>query len=200
MNLPIYKIEINDVNEGITAISLVDEPAVESNFLKFSKDKIKLNFKVENEEKRIVTGVVIRCDFPIYRVTNEGNGYFIIFNEETILKITEKMLKDNTFNNINLGHNANNFVDGINLRELFIKNKLRGINPIGFEDVEDGSLMASYHVTNDDVWKEIKDGIFNGFSLEGWFSIEKFAETPKGLDDIKDYNDFEQILKNILNK
>jgi len=196
MILPIYIAEITDDIEGISAISLVDSPAVESDFLKFSKDKIKLNFKIENEEKRLVTGVVMRCDYPIYRIGVSGYEYYIIFNKETIIKMTEKMLKDNTFNNINLEHNDKRFVEGVNLRELFIKDTDKGINPKGFEDITNGSLFATYHVTNDEIWDEIKNGTFNGFSLEGLFTVNE--QKPQDIYNINNYDELENILNNLI--
>lgn len=196
MILPIYIAEITDDIEGISAISLVDSPAVESDFLKFSKDKIKLNFKIENEEKRLVTGVVMRCDYPIYRIGVSGYEYYIIFNKETIIKMTEKMLKDNTFNNINLEHNDKRFVEGVNLRELFIKDTDKGINPKGFEDINNGSLFATYHVTNDEIWDEIKNGTFNGFSLEGLFTVNE--QKPQDIYNINNYDELENILNNLI--
>jgi hypothetical protein len=196
IKLPYYIAEITDDIEGISAISLVDSPAVESDFLKFSKDKIKLNFKIENEEKRLVTGVVMRCDYPIYRIGVSGYEYYIIFNKETIIKMTEKMLKDNTFNNINLEHNDKRFVEGVNLRELFIKDTDKGINPKGFEDITNGSLFATYHVTNDEIWDEIKNGTFNGFSLEGLFTVNE--QKPQDIYNINNYDELEDILNNLI--
>ena len=196
IKLPYYIAEITDDIEGISAISLVDSPAVESDFLKFSKDKIKLNFKIENEDKRLVTGVVMRCDYPIYRIGVSGYEYYIIFNKETIIKMTEKMLKDNTFNNINLEHNDKRFVEGVNLRELFIKDTDKGINPKGFEDITNGSLFATYHVTNDEIWDEIKNGTFNGFSLEGLFTVNE--QKPQDIYNINNYDELEDILNNLI--
>lgn len=190
LNIPIYNVIMTDNEElGINAISLVDEPAVKVNFLKFNKDKIKLNFKIENEEKRLVTGVVLRADFPIYRIRDNGYRYYIVFDKETIIKMTEKMLRDNTFNKINLEHNQNRFVEGVIMRELFIKDTEKGISPKGFEDITNGSLFATYHVTNDEVWQQIKKGEFNGFSIEGNIGIIE-KEEPKEIDTIEKLLDY----------
>ena len=158
--LPIYDAVIATVDDGIYTISLVDEPAVESNFLYFNKER-QYNFKVENDEQRLVTGCVLRADYPILR-----DGYYIRFSKDTIKLMAEKMLADNTQNNINLQHNHNQYVEDVYLRELFIKDVEKGINPKGFEDVEDGSLFATYKVFNDDVWQSVKEGEFKGFSVE----------------------------------
>lgn len=188
--LPIYEALITDEIDGITAVSLVDVPAVESDFLKFNKEKEKMLFSIDNEEKRLVTGVVLRADFPIYRITNSGYEYYIVFSRDTIIKMTEKMLKQNTFNNINLEHNDNRFVEGVTLRELFIKDTEKGINPKGFEDISNGSLFATYHIENNEVWEQIKQGTFNGFSIECYVNIEEVKEEPKEIDTIEELLDY----------
>lgn len=188
--LPIYEALIIDEIDGITAVSLVDAPAVESDFLKFNKEKEKMLFSIDNEEKRIVTGVVLRADFPIYRITNNGYEYYIVFSQDTIIKMTEKMLKQNTFNNINLNHNDNRFIEGVTLRELFIKDTEKGISPKDFEDISNGSLFATYHIENNEVWEQIKQGTFNGFSIECYVNIEEVKEESKEINTIEELLDY----------
>ena len=197
-NIPLYQAIIDDDETGMFTISLVDEPAVESDFLFFNKDKKALNFKVENEEKRIVTGVVMRCDYPIYRINQYGEEYYITFSKETIEKMVEKFLKEGLNNNVNLQHNPNNYVNDVLLKEIFIKDIERGVNPTGFENISEGSLFATYHVLNNDVWDLIKKGEFKGYSLEGCFAIDE-VET----EEDKEYNEIMSLLdklNNIKNK
>ena len=91
--LPIYEAIIDNMDDGMYTVSLVDYPAVESDFLYFKKDQKTLNFKVENEEKRVVTGVLMRADHPIYRIGTSGYEYYIKFSKETIEKMVEKWLE-----------------------------------------------------------------------------------------------------------
>lgn len=161
----IYEALLSDVTDGIYTVSLVDCPAVQSDFMCFNEQK-PLNFKVENEEKRLIMGVVMRADYPIYRIAPNGEEYYIKFSKETIEKMAEKMLFDNTSNNINLNHNPNDYVEDVYLREIFIKSVEKGINPKGFESIEDGSLFAIYKVHSDEVWERVKKGEFKGFSIE----------------------------------
>ena len=173
LDIPVYEALITDSETGMYCISLVDEPAVESNFLKFNKEKEKINFQIENEEQKLITGVIMRSNFPIYRRTREGFEYYIIFSKETIEIMAEKWLAEGITNNINLDHNADKYVNGLFLKEVFIKDTSRGINPKGFEDIEEGSLFGTYKVLNEDVWTEIKNGTFKGFSLEGYFDLKE---------------------------
>ena len=87
--------------------------------------------------------------------------------------MAEKLFKDGNQNSINLMHLPGSYVSGVNLIQLFIKDSEKGIVPQGFETIEDGSLFATYHVENDAIWNEIKNGTFKGFSLEGLFKVEQ---------------------------
>lgn len=178
-DLPIYKAVIDDETSGMYTISLVSEPAVESNFLYFNEQRKPLQFKVDNEEKRIVTGVIMRCNHPIYRIGISGFEYYITFDKATIEKMAEKWLKEGLQGNVNLQHNPDAYVDGVLLKEVYFKDVERGINPIGFEDIEDGSLFGTYHILNDAVWESVKNGEFKGFSLEGYFNTVEVEQDDK---------------------
>lgn len=191
--LPIYEATIEGINDGIYTISLVDCPAVENDFFYFKKEEKMFNFKVENEEKRLILGVIMRADYPIYRINSSGEGYYIRFSKETIEKMAEKMLLNSTYNNVNLQHNPENYVENVYLREVFIKDIAKGINPKGFESIEDGSLFGVYKVENDEVWASIKSGEFKGFSLEGCFSSYEVKE----VDDETLLEDICDLLKKI---
>lgn len=178
MELPLYKAQIDCEDTGMYTISLVDYPAVESDFLYFNEDKKPMTFAVENEEQRIVTGVVMRCDFPIYRRDENGYEFYIMYDKPTIELMAEKWLADGFQNCVNLMHDADRYVDGVYLKEVYFKDSERGIVPKGFDDITDGSMFATYKIMNDEVWNAIKSGEFKGFSLEGYFSTKR-VETPE---------------------
>ena len=169
-NLDIYEAVIEDEGDGITFISLVNDPAVESNWFAYNKEHQPMQFQIADEEQHILLGVIMRADFPMYRIGNSGYEYYIKYSKETIAKMARKMLDDKTFNYVDTEHN-NQCVDGVKLEELFIKDVDKGINPVGFEDIENGSLFGKYRVLNDEVWADVKAGKFKGFSLEGYFGI-----------------------------
>lgn len=196
MNLPIYRVLITDDKLGIDKISLVEFPAVESNFLAFSKEEKKVLLSIDNDEQRIITGVIARCDYPIYR-NDDGYEYYITFDKDVIKQMAIKMLSDNKQNEVNIEHKPNTDVEGVEMLELYIKDSSRGISPVGFEDISDGSLFATYKVFNDDIWGAIKEGTFKGFSLEGLFMMEKESEEEKTFNDIMQMLD---ELDKIMNK
>ena len=149
-------------------ISLVDLPAVESDFQKFGKTA---RVQMMSEEKRLIVGVVMRAGFPIYRIDAEHGEYYTTFSAETIRRMAEKYLEENRQNRVNLMH-AGEEVRGVQMVQLFIKDTAKGIAPAGFEDIEEGSLFAEFHVVDDEIWNWIKEGILRGFSLEGFFTME----------------------------
>ena len=169
-NLDIYEAVIEDEGDGIAFISLVNDPAVESNWFAYNKEHQPMQFQVADEEQRILFGVIMRADFPMYRVDTSGYEYYIKYSKETIAKMARKMLDDKTFNYVDTEHN-NQCLDGVKLEELFIKDIDRGINPLGFEEIENGSLFGKYRVLNDEVWADVKAAKFKAFSLEGYFGV-----------------------------
>lgn len=178
--MKVFYIKINDNDiTGINAISLVDMPAVQKDFLCFNKDSelVKLNF---NQSKHIITGVVCLADTPIYRFNQKYGEYYVVFSKDTIEKMVEKFSKQDLFKSVNLQHDDNKFVDNVYMVESFIVNKERGICPVEFSDIPDGSWICSFKVENDEVWDEIINGNkLNGFSLQGMFDLEEKFEEQK---------------------
>ena len=195
--IPVFEALIDSIDTGIYKISLVDLPAVESDFIAFDKQNKVMKYSIENEEQRMVTGVIMRANFNIYRYDEEFGEYYIKYSPDTIKLMAEKMMIDNTFNNINLMHEDGTDIEGVNLVELFIKDTNKGINPANFDDIENGSLFATYKINNDAIWEQIKLGTFKGFSLEGIFDIERtqFRKTNK-----ENKNTFLTTMNRLFNK
>ena len=158
---------------GMLKVSLVDYPAVEKNFLAFEKqEKVEL-YAVQDEDKQIVRGVLMRANYPIFRKDKELGEYFIIYKPETIREMAEQYLKEGRSSNVNLMHEDGSDVEGVDMVQLFIKDSAAGVSPSGFEEIEDGSLFAEFHVNNPDVWASIKEGTYKGFSIETLNTIEE---------------------------
>ena len=167
--IPVYNAIITDEDTGMMKISLVDDPAVMSNFQAFDASRKMQMYAVTDEEKRLVRGVVMRADFPIYRRDERLGEYYIIYKADTIRQMAEKYLLESRQNDVNTMHEADSDVDGVQMVQYFIKGD--GVSVEGFDDIADGSLFAEYHIVNDDVWAKVKDGTYKGFSLEGYFDL-----------------------------
>lgn len=172
LGLPLYEAVLLDDEDRMTVVSLVDDPAVESDFITFSEDKRPQLFSVQDEEQQVILGVAIRADYPIYRIDSAtGYEYYITFSKEVIKDIVKRYSKDGYFNNVSLQHNGQ-LIDGVTMIEMFIKDSAKGINPQGFENITDGSLFIAYHVEDRELWNEIKNsGEINGFSIEIYTSL-----------------------------
>lgn len=195
MNIPIYKIVINEFDEsGCTTISLVENPAVELPFLCFDKQE-KINLAVD-DEKRIISGIAMLADTPIYRCSPSRGEHYIVFTKETVLKMVEKYAKNGLYNLVNLQHQEDTYVTGIHMIESLIIDKERGICPAEFSDVADGSWYVSFHVENDDLWEAIKtSGLLNGFSIELLSDLELME---KQINKDNDMNKFFRLAKMIM--
>ena len=196
--IPVYDAIISDEATGMFKISLVDDPAVMSNFLAFDNNRKVVMYKVEDEEKRLVRGVVMRADFPIYRYDQNFGEYYIIYKADQIRVMAEKYLLESRQNDVNLMHEKDSDVEGVQMVQYFIKGN--GVSVEGFDEIADGSLFAEFHVVNDDVWNSIKDGSYKGFSLEGVFDLVPEQDKEK-VEEIVDTLDgaFSKFLNNTKN-
>lgn len=193
--LPCYSLNIDDSeNTGCFKISLVDFPAVETSFLCFDKEPEKFNFKVTDDEKHIVTGIALRCNVPIYRVSPDGTEYYVLFTKETVEHIMQKFAKDNNAFNISVQHELD--VKDCYVVESYLINKERGIVPQEFSDIEDGSWVVSVKIENPKVWQYIKEGNCSGFSIEILAIPEALKAAIK--KDKEDYNKEIDKLKGVL--
>ena len=170
--MKLYDISIDptDFETGLNAISLVENPAVEVDFLAFAKDESAV-LQFADEERHIITGIALLADTPIYRIAPDGTEYYVRFTKDCIRQLVEKYFKFGLTNSVNIEHKDNQFVDGVTMLESYIIDKERGICPSEFASAPDGSWVVSYKVSNLDVWNKIKSGEVKGFSVQGLFRI-----------------------------
>lgn len=194
--MELLELIINEEDEsGVDFIALVDAPAVEKLWMAFNKQKeVDFQFKIQDVDKRIVSGFFMIADLPIMRANEKGEKFYVVFKKDTINKIVNKFFKHGYSNNINIMHNKNDEAEGVYVIESLIIDKERGINtPQGFDEVPDGSWWGSMRVENDELWTKIKSGVFNGFSVEGLFGQDNGRELKEKIitrirDVIKNYN------------
>ena len=201
MKIPVYLIDINldDEETGMGAISFVEDPAIESNFICFDKDKKPMTFKVENEMEHKVTGCAIWANKQIYRYSPEIGEYYVVFTPETIDKIVHKYAKQGLQNFVDLQHDGE-MIEGVVMVEYFIKDTEKGINPKGFEDIDDGSLFVTYKIEDEKLWNEIiaPDSEFKGFSIEINADIvptNDYVEEEDVDEDVEFMNWLDELLK-----
>ena len=177
-------------DDGIYAISLVEFPAIEENFVALSQHKVE--FKTLDEDKRIVVGLALVPNKKIYR-RKKDYEYNIVFSDETVRKASELYLKSLKNNNTTLEHQS--LTSGVSVIESWIvedermdKSNLYGLN------ASKGSWVVTMKVDNDNVWDDIKKKRYLGLSIEGIFSDKVDLSNDKTEEEIT----IEQI-KEILN-
>lgn len=155
------------------AVSLVEDPAIESNFIALSKEK-----KLVQLEKRLLVGAALIPNKPIYRNIN-GREFYISFDEATIEKLAQDFLANDYQHNITISHQEG--VDDIVVVESWIKTSENdksvdyGINePIG-------TWFISVKVNNDEIWDRVKNGDYKGFSIEAMVGLDETLELNKEL-------------------
>ncbi len=158
---------------GIEAISVVESPAIEEDFIALKNQEFKL--AEVDKEKRILMGAALIPNKPIYR-RNEDNEYYIYFSRDTVRKASELFFINGNQNNSTLEHQVP--LTGLSVVESWIveseKDKTRHYDM----EVPVGTWMVSMKVLNDDVWNDyVKTGKVKGFSIEGYFADK--AERPK---------------------
>ncbi len=176
--LPIYRFVVSEDDESeVTAVALVDTPAIEMNWQAFNSFK---SFAAD-KEKRIISGPLMVAELPIYRRDEQGE-YYGLFTAEDIYNIRNKFFKKNYTQEVNAMHDSNQMIEGVYMIESFIIDSERGIHsPSGFK-LPNGSWFGSYKVDNEDVWNDfVKTGEFKGFSVEGVFGMEKIDRKPQSI-------------------
>ena len=182
---------------GIEAISIVESPAIESDFVALKTEEIKL--AEIDKEKRILLGALLIPNKPIYRKGSEGD-YYIFFSKDTISKASQMYLRNGYQNNSTLEHEKD--LKGLTLVESWIvvdevqdKSRKYGLN------VPLGTWMGAVKVNNEEIWNEyVKTNKVKGFSIEGYFADKMETPKDKTLGDLMSEDDILlNKIKDILN-
>ena len=172
---------------GVEAISVVSDPAIESDFIALNSQEIKL--AEINKEKRLLMGALLIPKKPIYR-RNKDDEYYIYFSKDTIVKASQMYLQNGNQSQSTLEHEQE--LKGLTLVESWIvEDKDKDKTALYNLDVPVGTWMGSVKVDNDDIWNDyVKTGKVKGFSIEGYFadkieqSTDTRSEDEKLLDEL----------------
>lgn len=207
---PLYKIVIDESETtGMEAISVVDMPAIESDFLKLNNQKEEPKLIVlekEGEYKQILAGLALVPNKPMYR-NNEGFEYYVYFETEEIEKIRDKFHKSKLTDVVNLQHDSKDVVDAY-LVESYIINSEERLNEVksqGIDDVVMGSWYVQYKIEDKEVFKKALDGEINGFSIEIRGNLIpdnniNFNKNNKNNSIMSKFNDLINKFKSVLNE
>lgn len=162
----------------IYAVSLVEEEAVESGFIALSKQKQPMDFKIHNEEKRMLYGVALRANFPIYRRYGEDE-FYLTFDANAIERLVNKFMSNYGQKSFTIDHMEP--AEGIVITESWLVKDTENdkSNALGLENVSEGSWIIGCKINNDEIWQSIREGRWHGFSIESWIDMEEIEEFKK---------------------
>lgn len=175
-------IDEKDSLSGIDAVSVVENPAIEENFIALSKHEIEL--KEIDTEKKILMGAALVPNKQIYRRNDKNEEYYIFFSEDTIRRASELFLMNSNQNNTTYEHNQK--LKGLTVVESWIIEDEKHDKSVkyGFS-LPVGTWMISMKVNNEDVWAKVKDGSVKGFSIEGYFA-DKLEMSLNNIDEMEE--------------
>ena len=184
------------LHSGIEAISIVDRPAIEENFIALSKEH-KVELKEVDAEKRILMGAALVPNKNIYRQSEEEE-YYIYFSEDTVRKASELFLMRGNQNKSTLEHEAE--LNGLSVVESWIIEDETHDKSRKYDmDLPVGTWMVSMKVNNDDVWENyVKTGKVKGFSIEGYFT-DKLAMSSEFVTEEEATEILEEIFDHLRN-
>lgn len=160
-DLPLYDITLEDFEQGMYKISLVDKPAIEENFIYFSKQSIEM---FANDEKREVVGPIMIPNKQILRQSAENGFYYVRFTEDTIREIMYNYSKKGLFNEFGIQH-ENDTTDVVMLEIWMKESDNDKSKDYGF-DLPNGTVFVKAKIESNELFNAIKDGEINGFSIE----------------------------------
>lgn len=158
---------------GVYAISIVSEPAIESNFVALGKQVM---FKAIDKERRMVVGLALTPEKPILRRREDGTEFMIWFSDQTIRKTAELFMKAANQNNTTIEHMSP--VKGCTVIESWIVEDPNNdkLNALGIE-CKKGAWAIAMKIDNDEIWTDfVKTGVLNGFSIEGMYASGEVVE------------------------
>lgn len=146
------------INGQVQAISLVDYPAIEADFVALSKQ---LPIQLSTDKMELI-GPVLIPDKLIYRRL-EGREFYISFDAETIEQLANDYLANGFQYNFTLDHKTET-------QDVVVVQSW-----VTLEDGEypKGTWMIKAKVNNEDLWQSIKSGEFKGFSIESVVELDK---------------------------
>ena len=198
--MEVYELVIKDEKkDGVFAVSLVEKPAIEENFIALSEHEIELK---AIDEKRIVLGAALIPNKRIFR-KDKDKEFEIFFSKETVKRASELVFMRGQHQNATENHAVK--VDGMTIVESWIIEDSKKDKSAFYEmSLPVGTWMIAMKVDNDETWEKVKKGEFKGFSIEGYFAEryemsarEKVAELLRKEFNLESYTDYpEQATEN----
>ena len=199
-----YNVVFNKgTDKGVYAISVVEDPAMQSSFIALNKQE-EIKLAEVDDVKFLLAGVVLIPDKDVYR--NQGGKEFNIrFSKETIEEVANNFILEGYQGNSSLEHEEK--LNGVSIVQSWVvkdpKNDTANAYGLPKEDIKEGSWVVLYKCDNKEIYNKAINGEIKGFSIDGLFSLEKInlkSETMTKDDLVNSKRIYYQILKQFLPK
>lgn len=195
--MDVVKLILPNRNQIQFQIALVDEPAIESDFMTFNSQN-HFQFKEVDKNERLLMGYFMIADMEILRIDAKRGAYKVVFPKESIDSIIENFQLNGLANNMNEMHQSGKLIEGVFVRNHWQIDSKKGIKaPDGFKTEADGSWFGVVKCENDEVYQKALNGTFRGFSIEGKFieeAIDKYC-SEKNIPVKTDKSNFNLLYK-----
>jgi hypothetical protein len=195
--MKLFELTIEDSADEIFAISLVENPAIESDFMFFAKET--QMFAAVDNEKRMLIGAILIPDKKIMRVEADGSPYEVYFTKDTVARLAQNYLAKKYTDKATLEHDSK--IKGVTLVESWIKDgQFDKSNNYGL-NLPKGTWVGMMKITDDKIWNDyVKTGKVKGFSIEGLFSHKLIKASMEDIleKDVLELSDYEAAA--VLNK
>jgi hypothetical protein len=184
----------DSIDAGVNAISIVEQPAIESDFIALSKDQ-EIKLAQIDKEKRILMGAALIPNKTIYR-KNGDDEYYVYFSQETISKASQLFLKQGNQAKSTLEHQMK-LSDLTVVESWLVDDSAKDKSAYYGLSMPVGTWMVSVKVDNDEVWNDfVKTGKVKGFSIEGYFVDKTEMKAVEVDEDNMLLKSIMEILKN----
>lgn len=177
MNKRKYKLYSVLKDSEIYAISLVEEPAIESNFIYLSKEKQHKKISLSKDERHLVYGAVLIPDMPILRYDEFDGEFYIQFPKDTVEKLAFDFVQNGMVSNFTKQHSSD--TDGVRVVESWVKTSENDKSKDFGLDCPIGTWFIGAKINDETIWNDIKDGKMNGFSIESFLNMEQIMLSKK---------------------
>jgi len=184
--MKLFEMLIDDENlfSGVNAVSIVENPAIQSDFVALAENETPIQLAEVSKDKRILMGAALIPDKPIYR-NMDGEEFYIYFSKDTVRQAAELFFKRSNHQNATLEHSQ--ALSGMTVFESWIieDSQLDKSKKYGLE-LPEGTWMVSMKVDDEDIWNNyVKNNKVFGFSIEGQFANKLVKDVEMSNQEIE---------------
>ena len=199
--MKLYELIIEDeTTDGIFAISMVDDPAIQAWGTYFNKEEVRFA-EVEKEENLFMAPILIP-DRKILRVDGEGNPYEVFVSKDTVKRLSQLYLEKKYQDQVTVEHDKK--VEGITLVESWIKESAsKDKSNLYNLSAPVGSWIGTFRIANEEMQEKFRKGEVSAVSIEGLFAHDLVHASKVEDKDVEDFTEeeaeeFLKLLRNLI--